>query len=86
MITQVLLLAGLLDESPSAIVFGLVLAAMGAWSLIGAALDLEFFLGNYPASVWVGLLGRQVARVCYMVLGVVLIGLGIVIGLGLLPE
>lgn len=82
--TQFLLLAGLLDEQPQSAIFGLLIASIGLWSLLGAALDLNLMMNHIPTSIWVAIFGRPATRVFYIILGVLLIGLGLAIAVGLL--
>ena len=84
--TQFLLLAGLLDEQPQSIIFGLIVAAVGLWPLLGAALNLKFFMDTLPVPLWTAIMGRPATRVFFIVLGLLLIGLGLAIAVGLLAD
>jgi hypothetical protein len=51
----------------------------GAFTIAGAALDWDLFMGSRRATLCVRLLGRNGARVFYGVLGVGLIGIAFVV-------
>jgi len=48
---------------------GLILIAGGVFSVLGAALDWDFFMESRKARLFVGMLGRNGARVFYGILG-----------------
>lgn len=52
-----------------------VLIGCGAFSVLGALMDWDWFMNNHKARFFVALMGRQGARGFYM-----LIGLGLIIG------
>jgi hypothetical protein len=59
-----------------ALVIGLLVAAIGAWSICGAILNLEVFMGHRKARSVVAILGQTGARVFFVALGVGMIALG----------
>ena len=60
----------------------ILLAAVGLFSIAGALFDWDFFMTSRRATLFVRLLGRQGARVFYLLLGMTIIVMSIVI----LPE
>ena len=65
---------------------GLVLAAIGIFSVCGAALDWEFFMNHRKARFMVAILGRAGARAFYGLLGSGLVVCGALMSLGLFPD
>jgi hypothetical protein len=59
-----------------ALVMGLLFAAIGAWSVCGALLNLEVFMGHRKARSVVAILGQTGARVFFVAIGVGMIALG----------
>jgi hypothetical protein len=51
--------------------------AVGIYAMVGAALDVEWFMGNPKAQVFVHILGRLGTRIFYLLLGVALVVLGL---------
>lgn len=49
----------------------------GGFSLAGAIFNWDWFMNNRRARFFVGIFGRQGARIFYAILGLFLIGLGI---------
>lgn len=49
----------------------------GGFSLAGAIFNWDWFMNNRRARFFVGIFGRQGARIFYAILGFFLIGLGI---------
>jgi hypothetical protein len=60
--------------------------AAGLFSVAGGIFGWEWFLNNRKARLWVKLFGRGGARVFYVVLGLVIAGLGVGIATDSLPE
>ena len=58
----------------------------GLFSLAGAVLDWEWFMTSYKAAVFVRILGRNRARLLYVLLGLSLIVLGLAGAFGLIPP
>lgn len=56
--------------------FFLFFIGVGIYTIIGAALNAEWFMGNPKAQVFVHLLGRLGTRIFYMLLGISLILIG----------
>ncbi len=50
--------------------------AGGFFSIICAIFDVEFFMGHHKAAFLVKILGRNGARVFYVILGLLLVGAG----------
>ncbi len=59
------------------IVFALIIIAGGIFSIIGAVRNRDRFMDNYKARRYVRILGRNGARVSYVIRGVFLIIVGI---------
>jgi hypothetical protein len=59
-----------------AIAMGLLFAVIGAWSIFGAALNLEVFMGHRKARSVVAVFGHFGARVFFVALGAGMIALG----------
>ena len=68
-----------------AIFLGLLVAGSGAFSLICAALDAEWFMNARKARGVVSIFGRQGARAFYIILGLILVGVGIGFATGVIP-
>ncbi len=51
----------------------LLLTAMGAYCIVAAAFDWDFFMEHPKASLFVNVLGRQRARVFYVLFGAAII-------------
>ncbi len=56
----------------------------GAFSLLGAIFDWDFFFNSYKARRMVNLIGRTAARIFYAIVGIFLIGLGICVALSII--
>ena len=54
----------------------LIVIFAGLFSLAGGVLNWDFFMNNYRAKLFVSVLGRQGARVVYVLLGLGLAGFG----------
>ena len=65
---------------------GFLLFAAGAFCIVGAAMDWDWFMNSRKAQLFVTLFGRNGARVCYYVLGAVIIVLGLGIAFGLIQD
>ena len=61
---------------------GLFLAAAGLFSIAGAVMNWNWFMLNRRARLFVTLFGRGGARVAYVIIGLVLIGMGVLVALG----
>lgn len=57
---------------------GVFAVLAGAFTILGAALDWDWFMNNSRARLFVGLLGRGGARLFYVGLGMIMIALGFV--------
>jgi len=57
----------------------------GLFSFAGAVFDWDWFMTHYRARLFVGLLGRNGARVLYALFGIFLAALGLAGAFGLLP-
>ena len=62
--------------------FAWLFVAVGGFAVAGGALDLDFFMESRKARLFVRLLGRNGARVFYVLLGAALVTLGICALLG----
>lgn len=49
----------------------------GIFTIVCAAADFDFFMGNRKAKFFVNLMGREGARFFYAVLGFIMCGLGV---------
>jgi hypothetical protein len=58
------------------VAMGLLFMAIGAWSVCGAVLNLEVFMGHRKARSVVAFLGQTGARVFFVGLGAGMIALG----------
>ncbi|MEW6359350.1 MAG: immunity 17 family protein [Planctomycetota bacterium] len=65
-------------------VMGLIICAAGVFSLLGGALDWEWFMTNRKARPLVAILGRTGARIFYGLLGIALAIVGGLLALGLI--
>ena len=65
---------------------GLLVAAAGLFAIAGAVFNWDFFMNNRKARLFVSLLGRNGARVVYVILGGIIITLGALIALGFLKN
>lgn len=63
---------------------GLILFAIGIFTIVGAIQDWDWFMNHRRARLWVKLFGRNGARIFYMLLGVFLIAMGGFFALGIL--
>jgi predicted small integral membrane protein len=64
--------------------FGLIIVAAGAFSMLGAICDWEWFMNARKARFMVTILTRNGARVFYGVLGLALVVLGILGATGII--
>jgi small neutral amino acid transporter SnatA (MarC family) len=62
---------------------GLIVIAMGLFSLLGAILDWDWYMNHRKARFIVKILGRKGARIFYAILGLGLIVLGVLLALGI---
>lgn len=62
----------------------ILLIAGGAFSLLGAIFDWDFFFNSYKARRMVNFIGKTGARIFYVVVGVFLIVFGICVALGII--
>ncbi len=58
-------------------IFGIVIFLAGLFSVFCAAKDYDWFMNSSKARLFVKLLGRNGARVFYILLGLVLIGVSL---------
>ena len=61
---------------------GFFLVAGGLFSIAGAAFDWNFFMNSGRARIFKALLGHTGTRDFYVILGLVLVGIGGAIGVG----
>jgi len=73
-------------ESVLEVLFGLVLCGMGVFSICGAVFDWDFFMESRKARFWVNIVGRNGARVGYVVLGLGVAMLGLLITIGIIKD
>ena len=66
--------------------FGLILVACGIFSICGAALDWEWFMNSRKARLFVGIFGRNGARIFYGILGSVITIIGALMTLGIIKD
>ena len=64
--------------------FGLLVIAIGIFSICGAAFDWDFFLNNYKARFFVTILGRTGARMFYGIFGLVIVIVGALTTVGVM--
>lgn len=62
---------------------GLIVIAMGLFSLLGAILDWDWYMNHRKARFIVKILGRKGARIFYAILGLGLIVLATLLALGI---
>lgn len=65
---------------------GLLFVAAGAFSILGAAMDWDFFMNSRRAWLIVKIFGRNGARVFYGLLGAGIAVLGILFTLGIIKD
>jgi small neutral amino acid transporter SnatA (MarC family) len=65
--------------------FGLIFVLIGGLAVAAAALDWEWFMGSSKARFMTSLLGRQGARLFYVLLGVALLAMGVFFTLQIIP-
>lgn len=56
----------------------IVCIGSGIFCILGAALEWDFFYNNYKAKRMVNMFGKQGAKIFYIILGAVVIGMGII--------
>jgi len=56
---------------------GILVILAGLFSILGAVMNWDWFIYSRKARFFVSILGRTGARVFYVILGVVLVGIGI---------
>ncbi|MCK6074851.1 Imm17 family immunity protein [Paenibacillus silvae] len=59
------------------LLIALLAIAAGIFSLLGGINNWDWFMKSFRAGLFVKTIGRQGARVVYVVLGVVMIGIGV---------
>ncbi|MGY8767483.1 MAG: Imm17 family immunity protein [Pirellulales bacterium] len=64
----------------------LILIGGGLFSILGAALDWDFFMESHKAKFFVSILGRFGARCFYVVIGLGLVIFGILIATGAVGQ
>jgi hypothetical protein len=57
------------------------IAAVGIFSILGGALNWRFFMESRKAAFFVRVFGPNGARIFYVLLGVVMVGIAIYLGL-----
>ena len=65
---------------------GLLLIAVGLFSVCGGAFDWDFFLNSRKAQFYVSIFGRTGARIFYVILGIAFAVLGTMMALGVLKD
>ncbi len=63
--------------------YSIVLILVGAFSLAGGVFNWDWFITGRKARFFVNLFGRQVTRIIYGVIGLVLIVWGILMAMGI---
>lgn len=58
------------------IIYSLLLILAGAFSVVCAACDFDWFMNNRKAQLIINKIGRNGARIFYITLGIVIIGFG----------
>ena len=71
-----------MDEVVVMVIMGLVSAAIGLFSLMGAIKNWDWYFNNYKARGLVAIFGRNGARIFYGILGVIFIALGVFVAFG----
>lgn len=71
-----------MEESVMMIVMGLVFAAIGLFSLMGAVMNWDWYFNNRRARGVVAIFGRNGARIFYGILGVFIMAIGAVAVIG----
>ncbi len=71
-----------MEESVMMIVMGLVFAAVGLFSLMGAVMNWDWYFNNRRARGLVAIFGRNGARIFYGILGVFIMAIGAVAVIG----
>ncbi len=64
--------------------FGLLFVAIGAFSMLGAIFDWDFFMNARKARLMVAILTRNGARIFYALLGLALLVFGVMGTLGII--
>ena len=65
---------------------GLLLVAVGAFSIFGGVFDWDFFMEHRKARLFVSMFGRTGARFFYGLLGLVIVVLGALITVGIVED
>lgn len=68
--------AAIEKDSSMQLWMALLIIVAGGFSIWGAATDQDFFMNSRKARLWVRLMGRNGARVLYILLGVLIIIMG----------
>lgn len=63
-----------------------LLVGTGAFGIVGAAMDWNWFMESRKAQLWVRLFGRNGARVFYAILGAAIAVLGVLLALGVISN
>ena len=66
--------------------FGLIFVGAGLFALAGAGFDWDWFMESRKARFFTAILGRNGARVAYMLLGVALIVMGALMAVGVIQD
>jgi hypothetical protein len=67
-------------------VWGLVFVAAGAFTVAGGAMDWEWFMNHHKARFICSVLGRNGARVFYVLFGMAFVVLGVLLGMGIIQN
>ena len=65
-------------------IIGILLGLAGLYTLAGAITNWDWFMESRKASRWVKLIGRNNARIFYIILGTLLFILGVLFALGII--
>ncbi len=63
-----------------------IIVGAGVFSICGAVLDWEFFMGSRKAQFFVNLIGRNGARWFYGLLGAALVIVGVLVSMGYIER
>lgn len=65
---------------------GPLLIGAGLFSIVCAAANWDFFINNRKAKLFVAILGRNGARVFYVILGILITVLGVLMTMGVIRS
>lgn len=66
--------------------WGIVITSIGAFSIVAAIKDWDFFMNHRKAKLFVKLFGRNGARKFYVLLGSFLVIAGALVSLGIIQQ